>query len=467
MGRTERSMWSMFPEESPRAAHGAVIVVGAGIAGLVAARLLHESGFDVIVVEARERIGGRLWTDARLGFPCDLGASWIHDAAANPLTHWRRRTGIDAVQGPVGSRRFYVEGRLERLRPLMRRAWRGVGAAATRAARVTLQSRRRDHLASLGDVMQPLIDSPRLPLFDRTLLAWITSASEFVEGAPAHLIDLRHWYPSESNGANDLPLGGYIQIADDAAHGLDIRLSSPVSRIEWGADVVRVHAGSELLEADAVILSVPLGVLTSDCITFDPPLPAPKVAAMARIGYGGDAVMNKVVLRFAKAFWPQTNERCIVLPARPQLRGRYTNWVNLTPMAGVPAIMGFFAGPDAARLDRNASDEEIVAEAVANLGRLSSVTPPRPEAWTVTRWLSDPWARGAYSYCSVRSNDDDRAVYARSVGDRLHFAGEGTQTHNYGTAQAALRSGEAAAAAIYRRFAAREPVLTNTPWSAS
>ena len=460
--------WSLFaaPSQSaPWTVPPRVVVVGAGMAGLVCARLLTDSGFAVTVLEARARIGGRLWTDTRLGVPIDLGASWIHRADTNPLTVWCQTIGIRLVYAPTGSRRFYESGELLRMPQLARRAWRGMAAAGAAAGRAQLQARRTGVARSLGSAMEPLLADPRLPLFDRRVLAWITSMSESVEGAPADLIDLAHWYPGEANGVNALPVGGYQGLVDDAAAGLDVRLGAPTTAIHYAPTGVVVQSSAGAFAADAAVVTVPLGILKDEAIRFEPTLPAPKRAAIARLGYGGDAAVNKIIMRFDEQFWPDTNERCIVLPTQPDDRGRYTNWINVAHLLDAPVIMGFASGAAAARLERECDDDASVDAALANLGRLVGTPPPRPSGVLVTRWLSDPWARGAYSYNRVHSSAADRAHYARPLGDRLYFAGEGTQVHDYGTVQAALRSGVDAACAIFRRWSAVEPSMGNVPWS--
>lgn len=435
------------------------------MAGLVSARLLHDSGFDVTVLEARDRLGGRLWTDTRLGVPTDLGASWIHGADTNPLTDWCRAIGLPLVYAPTGRRRLYADGQILHMPQVARKTWRGLAAAATAAGRTQLHARRSGQSASLGSVIEPLIADDRLPYFDRRLLAWMTSMSESVEGAPADQIGLRHWYRGEANGVNALPVGGYVQLVNDAATGLDVRCGAPTTAIRYTANGVVVESGAGAFTADAVIVTAPLGVLKDEVIRFDPPLAAPKRATIARLGYDGDAVMNKIVLRFDEQFWPDTNERCIVLPAETADRGRYTNWINLARLVAAPLIMGFTSGRAATRFDLAADDGACVDAALANLARLTGRTPPRPTGVIVTRWLSDPWARGAYSWNSGHSSDADHVDYARPLGDRLYFAGEGTQAVDYGTVQAALRSGAETASAIFRRWAAAEPSLAHAPWS--
>ncbi|MBW2030565.1 MAG: FAD-dependent oxidoreductase [Deltaproteobacteria bacterium] len=113
-------MWSIHPNgletkgELPR-----VLVLGTGMSGLVAARVLRDTGFPVRVLEARRRIGGRIWTDRSLGVPCDLGASWIHGARNNPLTRWCRSLGIETSRVPGGPLRFWNSDRYHPLSHLL------------------------------------------------------------------------------------------------------------------------------------------------------------------------------------------------------------------------------------------------------------------------------------------------------------------------------------------------------------
>jgi monoamine oxidase len=426
------------------------------MAGLTAARILHDTGFDVTVIEARARIGGRTWTDDSLGLPCDLGASWIHGADDNPLTAWAEAIGLPLVYTPTSRRRFYRDGSWRSQREMVQASWRGVGAAALRMWFAGQQSRRSRSAGagsvSLATAIGPILGSPALPLADRRFLAWLISVSEGVQGAPAESIDLAEWYPREATGVNAMPQGGYRRFVTDVASGIDIRLNCAVGLVVYDKHGVTLHTQAGPLTADAAVITVPLGLLKTGRILFDPPLPAAKQAAIARIGFGGDAVLNKVFLRFPHRFWPDMQDRCVALPQAPDARGFFSNWVNLEPALDAPLLVGFASGRTAAKLDREAADEVIVDAALGSLRRMFGCRIPDITGYQLTRWLSDPWAGGSYSYASVASRPEDRAAYAAPVANRLYFAGEAATDVDYGTVQAALLTGDRAAHAIHAEF---------------
>jgi monoamine oxidase len=445
-----------------------VLVIGAGMAGLAAARILHDTGLQVTVLEARDRLGGRTWTDDSLGVPCDLGASWIHGAGDNPLTEWAAAIGLPLVYTPTGRRRFYRNGSWRSQEELMRVHWRGVSAAAARLWLASRQAQRRrgGSATALAAAIGPILDDPGLPLADRRFLAWVVSVSEGVQGAPAELIDVAEWYPREATGVNAMPIGGYRRLVADVAAGLHVRLNCAVGIVAYNQRGVTLHTQAGPLTADAAIVTVPLSLLKSGRLLFDPPLPPAKQAAIAAIGFGGDAVLNKVFLRFPTRFWPDMQDRCVALPEAPQQRGFFSNWVNAEPVLGQPVLVGFASGRAAARLDREADDPVIVDAAIRSLRRMFGRQIPDPSHYQLTRWLSDPWAGGSYSYAHIGSNDDDRRLYAVPVGGRIFFAGEATTGCDYGTVHAALLSGWRAAHEVHDLYCCRDSSDASLPYAA-
>jgi monoamine oxidase len=440
------------------------------MAGLAAARILQDSGLTVTVLEARSRIGGRTWTDDSLGVACDLGASWIHGADDNPLTDWATAIGLPLVYTPTSRRRFYRDGAWRSQGDVMRASWRGVSAAALRmwlTSQSSERSRRRGAAATaLGAAIGPLLDNPSLPLADRRFLAWVVSVSEGVQGAPADAIDLAEWFPREATGINAMPLGGYRGLVEDVASGLTIRLDCIVDLIAYDRGGVSLRTNTGVVHGDAAIVTVPLSLLKSRRIVFEPELPPAKQAAIDRIGFGGEAVLNKIFLRFPSRFWPDMQDRCVSMPESPQQRGFFSNWVNVEPVLGQPVLAGFASGRAAAKLDREADDDVIVDAALTSLRRMFGRRIPDIVGYQLTRWLSDPWAGGSYSYAHVGSSSSDRLAYAEPLGDRLFFAGEATATEDYGTVHAALLSGHHAAHAVHALFCCRSTTPQHLPYAA-
>ena len=452
--------WTMFGTGPlPAAAALRVVVVGAGMAGLTAARLLHDSGCRVTVVEARQRRGGRTWTDDSLGAPCDLGASWIHGADDNPLTNWCANLGIDLIYTHEEDPLVYQGGQSQRLSTIYDQASFTLDDVGER-----LDAAARGRSISLEEAAAGLITDPALTTFDQRVLAWVLTMAEGVEGAPARDIDARHWFPNESNMVNAMPKGGYRTLIDDAATSLDIRLGTPVTGIAYDTGGVTVATEQGPLQADAVVITVPLGILTADLIRFTPELPSAKQAALQAIGFGGDGVLNKVFMRFAAPFWNPQQSRLIGLPDAITGRGAYNTWFNLEEFNQAPILLSFSNGLIGAQLDRAADDDTIFAVAMARLQTMFGPTVPEPAAFLVTRWLSDPWARGSYSYSKVGTTAEHRRIYAQPVGKQLYFAGEAAAPDHYGTVHAALLAGAAAARQLTADHLGVAGDFANAPW---
>jgi len=439
------------------------------MAGLVAARLLHDAGCDVTVLEARNRVGGRIWTDDRLGVALDLGASWIHGADDNPLTSWCEMLGIKLAITSDETRFVFVGGVQYDEAAVFQRAWRGQLFSQRAIRRMTervqreVDAGRQPHI-SLADALEPLLTSRRLRPIDRRILAWRIATAEGVQGAPADRLDLRDWYPKEIEMVNAIPLGGYRQLIDDAAHGLTIQCNRPVESIFYASDGVQLRTAKQIYQADIAIVTVPLALLQQQHIRFDPPLPVHKQAAIARIGYGNGAVLNKLLIRFPKVFWPESSNRFLSLLEDSRERGLFTTWINLERFTGAPILMSFTNGQTGAMLDTDGEDGAILAQGMAVLQRMFGRYPLEPEGALFTRWLSDPWARGSYSYPAVGSHLEDRIQYAEPVAEQLYFAGEATDLHQYGTVHAALLSGQQAAQRIWQSHVSHIDLPFQPPW---
>ncbi len=462
---TATGSWSMGTAAPER-----VIVVGAGMAGLVAARLLHDSGFTVTVLEARDRLGGRTWTDGSLGAPLDMGGSWVHGVDGNPLTLWCEALGIALVesqgdrllidkraQAPTreGQRKRAVLGRIAFNAAIAWATWKSKALTLSRGPRSISEK----------EAVDPLLRAPWLPEIDKLVIASFVEGSEGVQGAPYDAISAEEWWPTEGLERNAQPRGGFVGLTEDAARQLSIRRSAPVQRIAWNdGGVTAILQSGEKIEAERAVIAVPLGLLKAGLPAFDPLPPADQQKAVGAIGYGA-GILGKIYLRFPRRFWPERPKWFGRLPDSPERRGTFNTWVSHVDETGLPILLSFSNGAAAARLDRSASDGEVEEVAMSSLRKMFGEDIPAPDGMLYPRWLSDPWSRGGYSYPGVGSDPADRNIYARPLGNRVFFAGEATEPVEYGTVHAALWSGEQTAEAVFRAATGEEASRDMRPWA--
>jgi polyamine oxidase len=459
--------WSMWPRSGPApdAVARRIVVVGAGMAGLVCARLLHDSGFRVVVLEASGRIGGRIRTDRSLGAPIDLGACWIHNVDQNPLAAWAHACGLDVVlpRDEDQARSF------DDLMPSLRGAGRmGRTALSLNLRRHLFVNRMRAFVGdrrpvSLEEVSAAILRSRLLPYPDRVAATLMVETSEGVQGAPAHRLDARDWFPADMFCTNAMVAGGLQTLLEDAAADLDIRLDTPVLQVIHRAHHIDVVTASGNFVADTAVVTASPALIKQDDFALVPQMPPEQRGALCRVGFGDGAVLNKLFLRFGEVFWPSDHDRFTIAPHIGSQRGLFVGWYPLDRLTGAPILMTFTSGDTAAELEA-ASDDHIVGLAMKKLRERFGSNVPQPIAIKRTRWLSEPWIRGSYSFPAIGSSTGDRLLWPQSIKSRIHFAGEATEVHDYGTMQAALRSGERAAEKIFQAFAGVAPSGQRRPW---
>jgi monoamine oxidase len=373
---------------------------------------------NVTVLEARDRVGGRTWTDRTLGVPIDLGAAWIHGPEGNPITE---------LADQVGARR--VETDFDK--PVVFQDGRELGADLVQAT----QQRWQEITKELGELSDDAGEDESVATglaevadIDDPLVQW-SVASEIVGEYAADPAELSlKWLGDEGEfGGPDLILpGGFIQLVQHLARGLPIRLGTEVNRVRYGGSGVRIETSAGTVEADRAIVTVPLGVLKAGTVVFDPPLSEVKRAAIERLGFG---LLDKVVLEFDEPFWPDADVLGLVGSEQP-----VPFLINGEVFADVPLLIGLRGGSDA--LEREGlSDQDAVAQVV------TALQAPAPTASLVTRWAADPYARGSYSFIAVGSSPDDMEALAEPANDRLAFAGEATDPEFFGTVHGAYLSG--------------------------
>ena len=433
-----------------------VLVIGAGMAGITAARTLVAEGYQVTVLEARDRLGGRIhtsheWPDA----PIDLGASWIHETEGNPLTGIARDAGLRTVTTDYNSAVAYdAKAGLLDTSPGSDYAdmYRRVQSAVKSGYRTRSDTALRDHL-------QRALGFADLAAPDRRLGNHFVVSMADLEYA-GDSAQLSSWYWDSMGGYRGLDAvlpDGYAAMVEYLARGVDIRTNQIVTHIDHSGPTVVVKTNRGRFTGDRVVVTVPLGVLKRNAIRFTPALPRSKSTAIARLGMGS-GTLTKVWLRFPEVFWDDVD--WIEYVARNRQRGQFQQWLNASRVAGgLPILLGFLGGAYAHRAE-TWSDRRIVNTAMGTLQDMFGTRIPRPTAWQIPRWSTDEYAYGSYSFNKVGSKPSMRTALSAGIDDRVFFAGEATHKTMFATVHGAYLSGLQAAQQILRR--GRKPPAPGT-----
>ncbi len=429
------------PEYSPPAQEPRpVIIVGAGVAGLSAARALHEGGFDVLILEARDRIGGRTWTEDCAGAAVEMGAMFIHGIEGNPVAELCDALDLNYEPRPWGLGAVYDVHSASRIDA---KAMRFMLTLFSFENELTTLAETLPPDASMADAIRSFLDRQGLEGEERRLASFALNQIlvELFDGGPPERTSLRYYDQYEEfEGGDHLLEGGYVTLVEALAEGLDIRLEEPVERIAHGAQGVIVTTDSGEYRGSHAIVTVPLGVLKAGSIEFDPPLSPRKRAAIERLDMGN---LEKVILRFETPFWrpERTGSGTANLAYIGERPGEFPTFMDFTDHAGAPTLLCLYGGQSARDVLDSMSDEEIAERALEVLGEILEREVPEPSAVAVTRWRDDPFARGSYSYLPVGASPDDMRELGAPESATLLFAGEVTVPEYYGTVHAALLSG--------------------------
>jgi monoamine oxidase len=415
-----------------------IIVIGAGLAGLAAADSLVEAGYDVVVLEARDRIGGRVWTDHSLGLPLDMGASWIHGTKKNPIA----QLAADA-NASLSDKFDYDNAEIYDASGAPQSLAEATFARFSAVFEDYFYSYLEDNpKAAVQTMLDDAWDKGDFDFLTRQQLEFLTNTDvEHEFAADAKEISVRGIYEGEDlKGGDVLFSQGYDAIANYLAEGLSIHKENIVSTIDYDKNGVRVVTNSGEYFADRVIVTVPLGVLKAKAIIFNPPLSEQKQTAIDKLGMG---VLNKVWLKFPTLFWEQDKDRDMILYIG-QEKGHFSEWLNAFKYSGQPVLLGFNAGEYGAAIELK-SDQEIVDEAMTVLRTLYGDEIPEPEAVKISRWNSDRFSYGSYSFIKVGSSVKHRKTLRKPIINRIFFAGEATSIDFPATTQGAYYSGVRAA----------------------
>lgn len=394
-----------------------LVIVGAGAAGLTAARSARAQGLRYVVVEAKSRIGGRAHTDtATFGVPVDYGCHWLHAADINPFTRIADAYGVGYWRG-ASNRRLFETGRWldqaqgRAFEDYCRRCWQAVADSAEDVA--------------MADVIP----------FDRRWHRLFSGWCAAVNGLEPQECSTLDWQRFLETG-NDWPvIDGYGALIARFGSAVDVCLNTAVRGVRWGRRGVTIVTDSGALAAKAVLLSVSTGVLAAESIRFEPLLPVWKREAIAAVPMGQ---ANKIIV--------QCRPGALPVPADCHVRlddsADETLGFHLRPFGRELAI-AYVAGRFSQRLERQGRSAMIdfaLARLKAMFGNAIEREIVKADA---TAWDSDPEIRGAYSLAKPGYAEQRKAL-GLPIADKLFFAGEATSQQAYGAAHGAYWSAQAA-----------------------
>lgn len=405
-----------------------MVIVGAGSAGIAAARRLLASGLTVAVLEARNRIGGRTVTRAFRGHPVDLGAHWLHAGPINPLVKLGLERGEPLRPAPTEGH-FYVRGK-----PAGRARSAALDRAFAMADRAMTQAAKADEDRPAAKALPPGMG----PQGRR-----VSDIHGLVSGRPLDEVSL-HDFPSMEYADNLFIAGGLGGYVARLGRDLPVRLRTPVHAIDWSGTGVQVESPAGTFRAKAVIVTTPMAVLQAEAIRFAPALPNEVLEAIHGFRQG---VYEHVILHWPDAPFRGPDRLATLTGARRAPPGL------LTRIDGTPFHFFELDQPRAARLDRRDPDaparfardvlaEHFGARAIRNLSVLHA-----------TAWRNDPWSLASWAVVPP-GLAPIREFLKAPVAGRIWFAGEALSRAQWGTAGGAWEEGERAAAEIAGRLKA-------------
>lgn len=454
------SIKAVIPDEPTKAT---VIIIGAGLAGLAAARQLLALGHRVAVVEGRNRPGGRVYTKKVEGAgqvaAADLGGSVITGMHGNPLGVLARQLGLPLHKIREKCPLYQVNGS---------------PVAVDMDAKVEMQfNKLLDKASQLREQMGPLAEGISLgqtletlredagvaeTLGERQLFDWHLANLEYANAGLLSDLSLAFWDqddPYEMGGDHCFLPGGNVRLVSALTEAIPIFYGKHVHTIRYGDSGVQVITNGQIFEGDMALCTVPLGVLKKNAIKFVPELPLRKLDAIQRLGFG---LLNKVAMLFPRIFWGSEIDTFGHLSETSEGRGEFFLFYSYAAVSGGPLLLALVAGDSAISFEQMHPADAIqkVLAILRGIYEPRSITVPDPIQTVCTRWGGDPLSYGSYSHVAVGASGDDYDLLAECVGDgRVFFAGEATNRRYPATMHGAFLSGLREAGKIAAKAANR------------
>lgn len=431
--------------------HSHVLVIGAGISGLAAACQLQHFGIKTTVLEAKDRIGGRISDDFSFGPTVGKGAQILNGCVNNPLIVLSYQIGIPIKEISekcylINKTGQQVDDKIDSQMDFHFNAILDI-IADWRRNKDPVQD--LSLLDKFRETHQHFLDESQLSFTNEqeTLLNFHIGNLEYACGASLSNVSTLHWDQNEDfpqfSGRNVLFVNGFSPILEKMTECLDIVYNTQITSIEYKDKVVVTSADGQTWTGDKVIVTLPLAILKSDAVKFSPPLPQNKYTAIQQLGTGNT---EKVFLQFRERFWSDISlEFFGSVETNFDRRGLFGVFYDLTTEQGCENdvyVLSTHISGDGINLIKDKTEEEIITLCMETLRELfPKKKVPEPVKYLVTRWYKDNHIKMAYSYIPIGAKGEMYDELAAEVEDKIFFAGEATNRQNPQSVTGAYLSG--------------------------
>ncbi|XP_062836737.1 lysine-specific histone demethylase 2 isoform X2 [Anolis carolinensis] len=428
-----------------------VIVVGAGPAGIAAARQLQNFGIKVMVLEAKDRIGGRVWDDKTFkGMTVGKGAQIVNGCVNNPVALMCEQMGIKMHK--IGEKCDLIQEGGRITDPTIDKRMDFHFNSILDVVADWRKDKNQHQDIPLGDKIQEIYkvfiqeSGIQFNELEEKVLQFHISNLEYACGSNLHKVSARSWdhneFFAQFAGDHTLLSSGYSAIIEKMAEGLDIRLKVPVRSINYSGEEVQVTStDGTLWTAQKVLVAVPLTILQKGAIQFNPALSERKMKAINSLGAG---VIEKIALQFPYRFWDSKIQGADYfghIPPSSNKRGLFSVFYDMDPQRKCSVLMSVITG-DAVATIKNLDDKQVVQQCMAVLRELfKEQEVPDPVKYFITRWNKDPWIQMAYSFVKTGGSGEAYDIIAEDIQGKIFFAGEATNRHFPQTVTGAYLSG--------------------------